>query len=520
MERTTLRRSCGRVYRRVESVVRYCCRKMLISRYDYVHRHHLAMAWIANNSLEGSGIRGLSSRPNPYPEVTGYFIPTLLNWGERERALQYARWLVSIQLENGAWPGFASDIPYTFDTGQILKGLVAVLPDLPEAEGPVRRGCDWLITQVTEEGAITTPSIVIGKLPGGRTVSDSIHLYALEPLFAAAELFDAPAYRDTAERAIRHYLGRPDLTAFDTLAHFHAYVLEALVDLGYADRAMEGMETIAQLQKRNGALPAYADVNWVCSTAEAQYSVIWHKLGEYERASRAFQHLCSLQNPSGGFYGSYGAGKEYFPREEISWAVKYFLDAYYLGIRNSFGQEIGRFPSTIQESDGRLQEVVRFCGGLQSERLLDLGCGKGRYLKEIQGRHPSADLHGVDISADMLAHCPDGVTRRCGSLLAVPYPADHFDYVICIEALEHAVNVDRALAEMSRVLKPGGRLLIIDKDVSRLGKLDIERWEQWFDADAVLGTLDTHGISAQHKVIAHDDPSDRRLFIAWEGVKR
>lgn len=504
----------------MESAAKYCCRKVLISRYDFVRRYHLAMGWIADNSVPGSGIRGLSSRPHPYPEVTGYFIPTLINWGERGRAKQYARWLISIQREDGAWPGFASDVPYTFDTGQILKGLLAVVADVPEAESAVRKGCDWLLTQIGVDGSVGTPSKVIAKLPGGRVVSDTIHLYALEPLLSAAALFETPVYRDEAERAIAHYLGRADLTAFDTLAHFHAYVLEALVDLGHVDRALEGMETMARIQRRNGAVPAYRDVNWVCSTAQAQYSVIWHKLGDYERGSRAFRHLCSLQNPSGGFYGSYGTGKNYFPREEISWAVKYFLDAYHLGISNSFRREIGRFPSTIQETDGRLQEVVRFCGELQHNRLLDLGCGKGRYLRELQRLHPQADFHGVDISQEMLSYCPTDVTLRCGSLLALPYPSDHFDYVICIEALEHAVNVDRALAEISRVLRPGGRVLIVDKDASRLGKLDIEHWEQWFDAEAVLRGLDSRGISARHRIIAHDDPNDRTLFIAWEGRKR
>jgi malonyl-CoA O-methyltransferase len=38
----------------------------------------------------------------------------------------------------------------------------------------------------------------------------------------------------------------------------------------------------------------------------------------------------TLQNPSGGFFGSYGEGGRYFPAEEISWAPKYFIDAWLL----------------------------------------------------------------------------------------------------------------------------------------------------------------------------------------------
>jgi malonyl-CoA O-methyltransferase len=54
------------------------------------------------------------------------------------------------------------------------------------------------------------------------------------------------------------------------------------------------------------------------------------KLGDRERADRAIEWLCRHQNPSGGFYGGYGPGADYFPDNEIAWAAKYFLDAWVL----------------------------------------------------------------------------------------------------------------------------------------------------------------------------------------------
>jgi len=43
---------------------------------------------------------------------------------------------------------------------------------------------------------------------------------------------------------------------FTTLSHFHAYIMEALVDLGYNELALQGMQAPEKLQRKNGAVPA------------------------------------------------------------------------------------------------------------------------------------------------------------------------------------------------------------------------------------------------------------------------
>ena len=50
-------------------------------------------------------------------------------------------------------------------------------------------------------------------------------------------------------------------------------------------------------------------------------------LGETARANQAIAFLERLQNPSGGFFGSYGVAADYFPAEEISWASAAAVDA-------------------------------------------------------------------------------------------------------------------------------------------------------------------------------------------------
>jgi malonyl-CoA O-methyltransferase len=95
--------------------------------------HERAMDWFKANMVPGQGIIVHTKQPVPYPEVTGYFIPTLYNWGEKELARTCTRWLMSIQLPDGAFPA-PDGVPYTFDTAQIMRGLCVALGDVEGAE--------------------------------------------------------------------------------------------------------------------------------------------------------------------------------------------------------------------------------------------------------------------------------------------------------------------------------------------------------------------------------------------------
>jgi SAM-dependent methyltransferase len=93
----------------------------------------------------------------------------------------------------------------------------------------------------------------------------------------------------------------------------------------------------------------------------------------------------------------------------------------------------------------------------QGLRLLDLGCGTGRYMAELSRR--GFEVAGVDGSAEMLQHARannPGSEVREGSVEDVPFPAGTFDFVICIEVLRYLPESRRCINEMARVLKPGG----------------------------------------------------------------
>lgn len=299
-----------------------------------------ALTWIKNNTIDGNGITVTSKQRRVYPEVTGYYIPTLLKIGEVDMAISYAKYLCKIQKDNGAWFDAYDNDPYVFDSAQILKGLVAIYDILPEVKGNILKGCDWLLSNMDETGRLN-PATPDCFAEDTSVYSELIHLYCLTPLLDAGNKFDKPNYIEAAHQIKDYYLknNMDDILNFSLLSHFYAYVMEGLVDIGETDVIRKAMHNIEKYKDEKGAIPGLYDVKWVCSTGLFQLAIVWYKLGEIKKGNQLFEYTCNLQNESGGWYGSYATSFKnkyftrkrkkawYFPKEEIAWANKYFFDA-------------------------------------------------------------------------------------------------------------------------------------------------------------------------------------------------
>ena len=283
----------------------------------------------------------------------------------------------------------------------------------------------------------------------------------------------------------------------------------------------KAMDNIASYQTKNGSVSAYSHVNFVCSTGLFQYAICWYKLGELEKANSAFEYALNLQNPSGGWYGSYGKKANYFPDKEISWAVKYFLDALHFKLQTEFEQMYHIFPNDIDKTDGRYIEVKKYVE--QAQKILDAGCGKGRFDKNLIEDFPfEKEFHGMDISHNILGLTPQKLITKQGTLLNAPYENECFDLVYCVEALEHAVNIEAAIKELGRLVKKGGKLLIIDKNLKKLGKMKIEDWEQWFDVTYLTQLMQKNGfvVTVTENIPYEKEQFHDELFVSWCGVKK
>jgi SAM-dependent methyltransferase len=99
------------------------------------------------------------------------------------------------------------------------------------------------------------------------------------------------------------------------------------------------------------------------------------------------------------------------------------------------------------------------------ERVLDVGCGPGDTLREMARRHRGWSLLiGFDFSAGMIgkaANLAVGVPVHffVADAQAMPFPDHSFDVVMARHMLYHVPDIDRAVAEAARVLRPGGCLL-------------------------------------------------------------
>jgi ubiquinone/menaquinone biosynthesis C-methylase UbiE len=116
--------------------------------------------------------------------------------------------------------------------------------------------------------------------------------------------------------------------------------------------------------------------------------------------------------------------------------------------------------------EGSVRETLRRIEIRDGDRVLDVGCGTGVLLEAIAGRAPAARLAGVDLSLAMLAVARHKLGERAslvaGEAGGLPFADHRFDLVLSSSALHYWPDPAAGLAEIARVLRPGGRVGITD----------------------------------------------------------
>lgn len=117
-------------------------------------------------------------------------------------------------------------------------------------------------------------------------------------------------------------------------------------------------------------------------------------------------------------------------------------------------------------------------------RLLDVGCGNGRYLSTM--RTLGWDVQGVEFSENGVAVCrKSGLPVHHGELASAGFDDDSFDLITLRHVIEHIPRTHELLAEVARILKPGGQVMIETPNRNALGR-------DWFGAKWFANEVPRH----------------------------
>ncbi|MCV2867811.1 hypothetical protein OEW28_04150 [Defluviimonas sp. WL0002] len=342
---------------------------------DTDHAAHLTAGanWLLRSidacggEASSKGYRFLRGWMPPYPETTGYIIPTLLALGDRFAQARYAdaagrmgQWLTGVQRPDGGFAGYElglRDEPDVFDTGMILLGFNALLrrSPTPEIRASAKRAADFLREALDQEGAFA------------RHVSHRmLHAYNVRSAWAlvaygriAGDAGAEAAGLANADWVLAHQQPNGFFTqnAFkpggNANTHGTAYVMRGLFQIhqltgrrDILESVVRAADPLADAYDRHGWLAAELGPDWgfrsrhICLTGCAQIAIVFLRLAAATGNERyvplaerliaqvaATQALKGTMRHSGAIAGSYPIQGAYAPLQYPNWATKFFVDA-------------------------------------------------------------------------------------------------------------------------------------------------------------------------------------------------
>ena len=156
------------------------------------------------------------------------------------------------------------------------------------------------------------------------------------------------------------------------------------------------------------------------------------------------------------------------PRSRDALEISAAYDSIYDNHKNAWENQ-GRTPQFIDYFSSLL-------GRFQSRRFLEIGCGEGFLLAKLNG----GEKFAVDLSTQAIKAARTRTQAQFSFALAerLPFPDDYFDLATSVGVMEHFLDMNEAMREVRRVLKPGGHYVALTHvDLSFWERLVLKLWE-------------------------------------------
>jgi len=343
-----------------------------------------AMEWLckAQDVSGGGGVCGAYTFYDgwtpPYPETTGYIIPTFLKYASltgnesySERAMRMGDWEIDIQLPAGGVRGGmgVNEYPLIFNTGQVVLGWMALYRETNMGRflDAAKKAADWLVGCQDDDGRWSRHTF--------KEIPHAYHTRVAWSLFEVYQATNNEDYKHAAENnvlwALTHatengwFKNAAFIPGEPPFTHTIAYTLRGLLEacrflsgdvksqtLDIVQMASERVMTKFELRKYDAySTPKYLfgtlDENWnskddySCLTGNAQLAIIWLRLYQMNNDARLLNsalkiidHVKATQplhaknlGIRGGVPGSYPIWGAYAPFRYPNWAAKFLADA-------------------------------------------------------------------------------------------------------------------------------------------------------------------------------------------------
>ncbi len=341
--------------------------------WSVAERLQAAVDWLISSfhATHGQGFSTyyslLSNWDKPFVETTGYIIPTILRFSElfnyrqaeiKEICSASGEWLLSVQHADGFFAGYDSDAPLIFNTGQVMRGLMALYrlnSDMRYLRAAQRAG-DWLVINQEADGSWIKYAY--------NGVKHAYYSYADWSLVELGKLTGQASYRAAAIKHLDWVLAQQQSNGWfnhfgfkdepKSVLHTIGYTLQGLIEAGdalgqpkYIEAAKRTADYLADLNEQQ-ILFSFYDANWRsashsrCLTGLAQMGVVWQRLAElYPDDSQHYRvaaqkvwnyleerQITSISHPEifGSLPGSIPLWGDYMPMVFPNWGVKFFID--------------------------------------------------------------------------------------------------------------------------------------------------------------------------------------------------